>query len=168
MTAVSNPRKRAVVVRHEEMVALGNFGPVLRDRGYEIVFVDAWSESFADDLAAVADAELLVVLGSARGVYEAAEHPFISTEIAFLRERLARTAPTLGVCFGAQIIAAALGSEVRRGSRVDVVLYAVNDTSEAADKSVDQRLIDLAAELNVRVLTTDYNLNKVATVHKAR
>jgi uncharacterized protein YacL len=56
-------------------------------------------------------------------------------------------------------------AKLRNGSRVDVLLYAVNDAPGAADKPVDQRLIDLAGELNGRVLTTDYNLNKVAAVH---
>lgn len=126
----------AVVVRHEPMVALGNFEPVLRERGYRIVFVDAWSETFGADLTAVADAELLVVLGSERGVYEADEHPFISTEIAFVRDRLAGERPTLGVCFGAQLIAAALGSEVRTGGSVEVGYREVRPTDAGLDSPV--------------------------------
>ncbi len=126
----------AVVVRHEPMVALGNFEPVLRERGYRIVFVDAWSQTFAADLAAVADAELLVVLGSARGVYEADEHPFIGTELAFVRARLASERPTLGVCFGAQLIAAALGSEVRQGGSVEVGYRDVRPTDAGLDSPV--------------------------------
>ena len=55
--------------------------------------------------------------------------------------------------------------KLRGVARVDVVLYAVNDLGQAPHKSVDQQLIDLAVELNGRVLTTDYNLNKVAGVH---
>jgi uncharacterized protein YacL len=48
---------------------------------------------------------------------------------------------------------------------VDVALYTtpVNDgEGTAAADDVDQRLIELAKRLNARVLTNDYNLNKVA------
>jgi GMP synthase (glutamine-hydrolysing) len=107
------------------MVSLGNFEPVLQAHGYEIETIDAsLAESapteFADSLTAAADADLLVVLGSARGVYEADRHAFITPEIAFVRERLAASRPTLGVCFGAQLIAAALGEEVRPGDSVEI------------------------------------------------
>lgn len=56
-------------------------------------------------------------------------------------------------------------NKLRTGTRAEVALYAVNDVGDAAQKPVDQRLIDLAAELGGRVLTTDYNLNQVAGVH---
>lgn len=99
---------------------LGNFEPVLREHGYDIELVDASAPGFEGALAAAADADLLVVLGSTAGVYEADRHDFIAPELAAVRERLAGEKPTLGVCFGAQLIAAALGSEVRAGGQVDM------------------------------------------------
>lgn len=48
-----------------------------------------------------------------------------------------------------------------RDSKQDVTLYENHDRA-AGDGPTDQRLIDLAAELNAQVLTSDYNLNKVA------
>jgi GMP synthase (glutamine-hydrolysing) len=116
---------RAAVIQHERMVSLGNFEPVLREHGYDVELVDAGlAESspgeFAAALAAAADADLLIVLGSGQGVYDVDQHAFIAPEIAFVRERLATTRPTLGVCFGAQVIAAALGEEVRPGDLVEI------------------------------------------------
>jgi GMP synthase (glutamine-hydrolysing) len=54
--------------------------------------------------------DLVVVLGSARGVYDADD--WIARERAFLRAELERQTPMVGICFGAQIIAAALGAQV--------------------------------------------------------
>ncbi|MGD8166283.1 glutamine amidotransferase-related protein [Herbiconiux sp. P16] len=124
---------RAAVIRHERMVSLGNFEPVLLAHGYEVEVIDAaLAESapaaFAETLVAASDAELLIVLGSARGIYEADRHPFIAPEIALVRERLAASRPTLGVCFGAQLIAAALGEEVRPGATVEVGFREVTPT----------------------------------------
>ncbi|MDB5298221.1 MAG: hypothetical protein JWO31_4204 [Phycisphaerales bacterium] len=59
-------------------------------------------------------------------------------------------------------------AKLRNSGDPDVVLYESDDAAAAnrggdgASRSVDARLIDLAAELNARVITTDYNLNKVA------
>lgn len=47
---------------------------------------------------------------------------------------------------------------------LDVILYADADRDDESRPPVDQRLMDLAKELSARVLTTDYNLNKVAQV----
>jgi GMP synthase (glutamine-hydrolysing) len=120
VTHATSGARRAVVIQHDEAVTLGNFEPVLLSRGYEIETVAARLPGFAEALERAADAELLVVLGSTAGVYEAAEHAFIAPEVAHLSRRLAEERPTLGVCFGAQIVAAALGGEVRPGPTVEV------------------------------------------------
>jgi uncharacterized protein YacL len=53
-------------------------------------------------------------------------------------------------------------AKLQVNKRVDVILYAHSAREEDAAAPVDQRLMDLTKELNGRVLTTDYNLNKVA------
>ena len=48
-------------------------------------------------------------------VGDSAQHPFLAKEQAFLSERLALQRPCLGICLGAQLLAAAAGAEVHRG-----------------------------------------------------
>lgn len=128
--------RRAAVVRHEAAVHLGNFERVLLDHGYEIEIVDASVPGFEAALAATSDADLLIVLGSNAGVYEADRHSFIAPEVEHVRARLAAERPTLGVCFGAQLIAAALGEEVRQGSTVDVGYREVTPTDAGLESPV--------------------------------
>lgn len=127
-------------MRHAEVVGLGNFAPVLAARGYEVEVVDVLVGHSSDEVVAalgqVAEADLLIVLGSTAGVYESDRHPFIAPEIAFLRSRLEARRPTLGVCFGAQIIAAALGSEVRRGAAPEVGHRLVEPTEAGRESPV--------------------------------
>jgi GMP synthase (glutamine-hydrolysing) len=70
----------------------------------------------------------VVVLGNDHGVYEKDDHPYIAREEAWLAARAAHERPTLGVCFGAQILASALGAEVYRGDKRVVGFRAVTPT----------------------------------------
>lgn len=66
-------------------------------------------------LGRAAASDLLVVLGGPMGVYEASEVPFLAAELDLLRKRLADKRPVIGVCLGAQLIAAAAGGRVYKG-----------------------------------------------------
>ncbi|PTL85828.1 gamma-glutamyl-gamma-aminobutyrate hydrolase family protein [Vitiosangium sp. GDMCC 1.1324] len=97
---------RAVVMQHEEHEGPGLLGPALEAAGFTLV------KRFRGVKREDVDAELVVVLGGPMGVYEADRHPFLGEELALLTERLALERPVLGVCLGAQLLAAAAGSEV--------------------------------------------------------
>ena len=64
------------------------------------------------DSPQVADAFLLT--GSRHGVYE--DHPFIAPLEQFVRDAFEQAVPMLGICFGHQIIAQALGGQVEKAS----------------------------------------------------
>jgi uncharacterized protein YacL len=53
---------------------------------------------------------------------------------------------------------------LQNNKRLDVVLYDAADREQNEGHDVDGKLMTLAAELNCRVLTNDFNLNKVASL----
>lgn len=55
-------------------------------------------------------------------------------------------------------------SSLQRNRRVDVVIFAAREHLPGEPLDVDKRLIDLAVELNARVMTNDHALTKVAQV----
>lgn len=101
--------KTALALRHVHFEDLGTFGQPLGEAGYEIRYSDVGDPEFCagDPLAP----DLLIVLGGPIGVYDEA-YPFLSVERRFIQARLAAGLPILGVCLGAQLIAAALGERV--------------------------------------------------------
>ncbi len=60
----------------------------------------------------VRDCDGWLITGSRHGAYE--DHPFIAPLEAFIREAHAEKVPMVGICFGHQIIAQALGGKVER------------------------------------------------------
>ncbi len=54
----------------------------------------------------------VVLTGSTAAVYEAESRPWIAEQEAFVRELVDRQIPTLGVCFGHQVVNSALGGTV--------------------------------------------------------
>jgi GMP synthase (glutamine-hydrolysing) len=124
------PSRVAVVLRHERMAHLGNLEPVLLGAGFDVRYVDVAEGADLPSDAAAAD--LLVVLGASAGVYEVERYPFISGELAFVRSRLDAKRPTLGVCFGSQVMAAALGAQVSPGETVQVGFRPVEPTDAGA------------------------------------
>ena len=105
--------KRALIVRHTSYEGAAGFREPIEDAGYQFNRIDVSDPAFpALDWSGP---DLLVVMGGPMGVYERAAYPWIDGEIAGLRTRIARRLPTIGVCLGSQMIAAALGAAVYPG-----------------------------------------------------
>ncbi len=109
------PSRRALVLSHVAFEDLGSLEAPLRERGFAIETVDVATAQFPLRLAEVCD--LLVVLGGPISVYERRQYPFLDAEIACIATRLKARRPTLGICLGAQLMAAALGARVYSGGR---------------------------------------------------
>ena len=102
-------------------------------RGYDIHYHDAGIERFNADTLLAPD--LVIVLGGPIGVYECETYPFVTDEIAAVASRLHANKPILGICLGAQMMAAALGARVAPGP-VKEIGYAPLTLTAAGQSSV--------------------------------
>lgn len=126
--------KTAQAIRHIGFEDLGSFALPLRAAGYDIEYIDVAERDAAqlDPLAA----DLLVILGGPIGVYDHDAYPVVADEIGLLRSRLAADRPTLGICLGAQLMAAALGSRVYPGPVKEIGWSKLNLSDLAAPNPV--------------------------------
>ncbi len=67
-----------------------------------------------ESLPAPGTARAVVVLGSDASVVAGGSAPWIRDEITWVRRAALAGVPVLGICFGAQVLAAALGGDVHR------------------------------------------------------
>ncbi len=124
--------KTAWAVRHVSFEDLGVLDPLLQARGYRIRYLEAAH----DDLSALdpTQADLLVVLGGPMGATDVDLHPFLRTELDWLRRRRQALLPSLGICLGAQLMAVAAGGDVRAMPRREIGMGPLTLT-EAGRKS---------------------------------
>ncbi len=122
-------RRIVRAIRHIGFEDLGSFATPLKEAGYDIEYIDVAEHPLAslDPLGS----DLLVVLGGPIGVYDHDAYPVVTDEIRLLRARLAAERPTLGICLGAQLMAAALGARVYPGPAKEIGWSAL-DLSDAA------------------------------------
>ena len=103
-----------LVFQHDPFEDLGFFAEVLEKQGAEYRVIRLFQgEMPAEELE---DVGALIVLGGPMSVDEEEAFPFLRWEKRIIRAAIDEAVPILGVCFGAHLIAAALGTQVFHGS----------------------------------------------------
>jgi GMP synthase-like glutamine amidotransferase len=123
-----------VVLQHVAFEGPGALAPAIRDTGadLELVRIDQGDAVPAPDEAGAMAG--LVVMGGPMGVHD--DLPWLEPERALLRAAVEAGRPVLGVCLGAQQLAAALGADVKTGSAPEVGVGEVHLTTAALSDPV--------------------------------
>ncbi|WP_255375477.1 type 1 glutamine amidotransferase [Saccharomonospora sp. CUA-673] len=112
MTTSTEPT-RILVLQPEENVPLGTLGDWLQETGATLDIVRAG----IDDIPAGADGyDAVVCLGGGMGPLDDDQHPWLPAIRELLASCTAAEVPTLGVCLGGQLLGAATGGTIARGS----------------------------------------------------
>jgi GMP synthase (glutamine-hydrolysing) len=117
---------RFVVLQHIGCEPAAAYEDVLRDGGHEVVPVLVAAGDALPDPGGCAG---IVAMGSPASVADAAALPWLRAEIAWIGEAVRAGVPYWGVCFGAQLLAAALGARVFRGPVAEVGVLPVELTA---------------------------------------
>jgi GMP synthase (glutamine-hydrolysing) len=110
--------RSCLVLRHVAFEGLGVLAAQLHAGGFVTRICEVGVDPFPAE--EVQSSDLLVVLGGPIGVYETEAYPFLIEETAAIGARLAAQKPTLGICLGAQLMAAALGARVAPGPAKEI------------------------------------------------
>lgn len=124
-------QKTALIIRHVPYEGVAGFRAPIEAAGYDVSRIDVADPAFSSlDLC---EHDLLIMMGGPMGVYEQDRHPWIACQLRRLARRLEANRPTLGVCFGSQMIAQAMGGRVYAGPAKEVGFHPVtlNETALA-------------------------------------
>jgi GMP synthase-like glutamine amidotransferase len=99
-----------LVFQHQASEPPAVIGSVLRDHGHALRVVELHAgQPVPVDLDGV---DGILSMGGAPNVDETEKHPWLAAEMAYLKAAHGRGVPIVGICLGAQLIAAALGGKV--------------------------------------------------------
>lgn len=118
-------RRRALFIAHEANVAPGYIGEAATARGFTVERFDIWTADPPDPAAF----DLIVPLGSAESAYDD-RIAWLAGELDLVRGAVAAGIPVFGICFGAQLVARALGGDVRPAKRPEVGWLTVDTAAE--------------------------------------
>ena len=109
--------KRAIVLQHTPTEGPERVAELLIERNIALDVRHLYRGDAVPER--VAPGELVVAMGGPMGVGDIDDprFPFLAPEITLLRDALARARPVLGICLGAQLLAAAAGARVYPNSR---------------------------------------------------
>ena len=121
--------RKLLVFQHSAREPLGLLDPMLRRHGFRIRYVNFSRQPDLDP--DVSRYNGLIVLGGQMNVDQADRYPHLNAEIAAIRHALELDIPVLGICLGAQLLAAALGANVRPHSVREIGWYRLHPTAAA-------------------------------------
>ena len=120
---------RAHILQHVPCEGLGSIEAWLGVRGARI----GWTR-FHEPAAVLPDPaslDLIIALGGPMSVHDGARLPWLGAEQRFLAAAARGGRPTVGICLGAQLLAAGLGAEVRPAAHREIGWFAVEAAAGA-------------------------------------
>lgn len=118
---------KALFIQHDHVSPLGPVGERFRFHGFETIeqnIVSAenyYSPNVNFDFPNADDFDVIVPMGSPWGVWDnACIGNWLEPELEWIRAAIESGKPVLGICFGGQLIARAMGGTVAKGPKFEV------------------------------------------------
>lgn len=129
---------RALFVQHDHVSPTGPVSTRLRERGFEVdevVVVDAanfTTPNVSFDFPSLDAYDLIVPMGAPWGAWDdACIGNWLQPELAWVRDAVSRDIPVLGICFGGQLLARALGGTVERATKPEIGWTAIHSDDQS-------------------------------------
>ncbi len=127
-----------VIIKHVDIEGPGSIEDFFSRTALNLNVVNLGrAESLPDEFL---DIEAVISLGGPMNVYETDKHPFLKTEVEFLKNAVNRKIPVLGICLGAQLLARACGAKIKKAPEKEIGWKKVNLTQEGKKDALFKNL----------------------------
>lgn len=124
---------RIAVLQHVAFEGPGAIAPWLESRGAVLSRIALHQ---GDPLPSLDQCDGLVVMGGPMGVHDHDQHPWLKPEQKLLQQALQAGHPVLGICLGGQLMAAALGADVRPGREREIGWWPIHTKGSNAHEGL--------------------------------
>jgi GMP synthase-like glutamine amidotransferase len=121
------------VLQHVPFEGLGSMAHWIAHKGYHLTFSRLYQNDPLPDLRAF---DWLIVLGGPMGVYDEVQYPWLVMEKRMIEAAIRAEKTVLGICLGAQLIAAVLGKNVKPNPEREIGWYPLRLTRAANNTSL--------------------------------
>lgn len=123
---------RVHVLRHVPFEGPALIAEWVAERGHALI------QSYASqsEFPALDEFDFLVVLGGPMAADDDENNPWLASERELVRQAAAEGKPVLGICLGAQVLAAALGGRVKRCEYPEIGWFPVRRTETSSADAV--------------------------------
>lgn len=125
--------KKLFILQHAQTEPLGIWEEELQRWYAPYEYVELWR---GQALPAPENTLAAIVMGGPMNVAEHDRYPFLTAEIEYLKRLFEQEKHILGVCLGAQLLAAALGARVAPGPRPEIGYSTVTLTPTGAEDAL--------------------------------
>ena len=116
-------------LQHAAFEGLGSIEDWIRDRSHEY----SWSRMYMNEgLPEISAIDYLIIMGGPMSVDETDQYPWLINEKEYIKTAIDNNLPVLGICLGAQLVAAALNARVRKNPHREIGWYPVSRATELA------------------------------------
>jgi GMP synthase-like glutamine amidotransferase len=120
-----------VIEQEYSLRGLGLLGERLEASGLSYRTLPAWEEPM--DVLDPREFAAVIPMGGTAHAWQADDVPVLRSERRFLAETVDAGVPVLGICLGGQLLASAVGGEVRAGAEPEIGWLEITPTDEAKD-----------------------------------
>lgn len=130
-------------LQHVPFEGLGSMESTLQASGHRLSSTHLYEKQL---FPALEEIDWLIIMGGPMGVHDETEYPWLRPEKEFIKQAITAGKTVLGICLGAQLIAAALGAHVHKSQHKEIGWFNIHRDSKA-DSTVLAAAIPQQAEV---------------------
>jgi GMP synthase-like glutamine amidotransferase len=128
-------------LQHVPFEGLGSIEPELTAKGHHLTNTQLYKN---EPFPAVDTIDRLIVMGGPMGVHDENEYPWLKREKQFIKQVIESGKIVLGICLGAQLIAAVLGAKVYKNRYREIGWFNIDRSAAAATTILSSALPEQA------------------------